>query len=434
MEDLVLEALRNGATRALVDSPPGAGKTYLVESVVQKAIAEDGWSVGVATHTRNQRDDLAVRIRNRFPELPLQVLLASRESAPAPLSAPGIRTVSDIRQLQVGRGVIVSTVARQFYMIEQFAQQTPPYDLVVVDEAYQVQYKDGLPLDVLANRRMMVGDPGQIAPFSELDTEIFETARDHVLWALPIETLEKEPNMARFELHVSRRLPPDTVRIVRPAFYPNLSFEATSVNEERRLSFTAVGFAADRIDRALDAIEAGASMVVIQLPDLGYEMDVDDELCDEAVAVTRRLLTRGARWNAENCILTAADIGYCDSHVDSGTRTRTKLADANLCLYFADTPNVIQGRETLVTVVKHPLSSMQAADGFHLDPGRLCVMLSRHKLACIVLVRGDVGRVLRDYEHDCGQRLAGREDVVWRGYSAHQQVWNSMQQQGRIFA
>lgn len=35
----------------------------------------------------------------------------------------------------------------------------------------------------------------------------------------------------------------------------------------------------------------------------------------------------------------------------------------------------------------HPLAGLSEVDAFHLDPGRLCVMLTRHRHACVVVGR-----------------------------------------------
>jgi len=435
MEGQILQSFMNGEARVLVDSPPGAGKTYLVEQTAAKAVKDSAWRVGVGTHTRNQRDDLAIRFRRRFPAVPLQVALASSEAPPPALVALGVPFINNFNNLNPGPGVVVSTVNRHFYSVDLVPLGASGlYDLIIVDEAYQIQFRNGgLPLDALARLRLMVGDPGQIAPFTELDTEIFESAREHVLWSLPVEMLQRQPNLRRFNIGLSRRLPPDTVRIVQPALYPHLPFTAFSTDHERRIALAAAGGLGDPIDRALDSIAAGASFVIIQIPDAGFELEMDEDLSNLAVEVARRLHHRRASWPHEGRnVDIGRDLFYIDSHVNSVTDAKARFDAASINLK-ADTPNVIQGQENLITIVKHPLSSMQEADAFHLDPGRLCVMLSRHKLACIVLTRGDIGAILDAYEHDCGERLVGREDTTWRGYSAHRYIWNTLQAEGRVF-
>jgi hypothetical protein len=118
-----------------------------------------------------------------------------------------------------------------------------------------------------------------VFPLTELDTEIFESARDHILWALPLEVVQNGSNVQRLSINLSRRLSPDTVHIVQPALYPGLPFNATSTDMERHVRFAAAGVGGDQIERALDLVAAGASIVAIQLPDLGFEVDVDEDMC-----------------------------------------------------------------------------------------------------------------------------------------------------------
>lgn len=60
------------------------------------------------------------------------------------------------------------------------------------------------------------------------------------------------------------------------------------------------------------------------------------------------------------------------------------------------TANKIQGREFDVTLVWHPLSGRRDASEFHLDAGRSCVLLSRHRFGCIVVSRGGISQQLFD--------------------------------------
>jgi hypothetical protein len=59
-----------------------------------------------------------------------------------------------------------------------------------------------------------------------------------------------------------------------------------------------------------------------------------------------------------------------------------------------DTTNRPQGREFDVTLLWHPLSGCQDASAFHLETGRLCVRLSRHRFACIVVARAGIRDLL----------------------------------------
>lgn len=62
-----------------------------------------------------------------------------------------------------------------------------------------------------------------------------------------------------------------------------------------------------------------------------------------------------------------------------------------------DTANRLQGREFDVTVFLHPLSGRPDATAFHLETGRLCVLASRHRHACIVVCRAGVADLLDEH-------------------------------------
>ena len=59
-----------------------------------------------------------------------------------------------------------------------------------------------------------------------------------------------------------------------------------------------------------------------------------------------------------------------------------------------DTANRLQGREYDVTIVLHPLSGRRDATAFHLESGRLCVLTSRHRHACVVVARAGIAELL----------------------------------------
>ena len=73
---------------------------------------------------------------------------------------------------------------------------------------------------------------------------------------------------------------------------------------------------------------------------------------------------------------------------------RKSLAARGLSSVVADTANRLQGREFDVTIVLHPLSGRRDATAFHLESGRLCVLTSRHRHACIVVARAGIPALL----------------------------------------
>ncbi len=50
-----------------------------------------------------------------------------------------------------------------------------------------------------------------------------------------------------------------------------------------------------------------------------------------------------------------------------------------------------------VVFVWHPLAGRRDATAFHLEAGRMCVMLSRHRQACVVVGRAGAIRLLEEF-------------------------------------
>ncbi|RSM36166.1 helicase, partial [Actinoplanes sp. ATCC 53533] len=80
------------------------------------------------------------------------------------------------------------------------------------------------------------------------------------------------------------------------------------------------------------------------------------------------------------------------AHRDQVAALRAALID--LPEVTVDTANRLQGREYDVTVVLHPLSGRRDATAFHLEAGRLCVLTSRHRQACVVVGRTGIRELL----------------------------------------
>jgi hypothetical protein len=128
----------------------------------------------------------------------------------------------------------------------------------------------------------------------------------------------------------------------------------------------------------------------------------DRELAEALVETALRLLTRGTTTYCEQAPggrpLDAARIAIGVSHNDQAEAVRTRLAaDPQLAGVTVDTANRLQGREFDVTLVWHPLSGRVDASAFHLETGRLCVLTSRHRQACVVVCRAGVAELLDEH-------------------------------------
>ncbi len=127
----------------------------------------------------------------------------------------------------------------------------------------------------------------------------------------------------------------------------------------------------------------------------------DPEAVGAVALVVRRLLDRGGAAVSERSDdptpLTADRVAVGTAHRDQAAAVRAALAALGVSDVTVDTANRLQGREYDVTVVLHPLSGRPDATAFHLETGRLCVLASRHRHACIVVCREGVTDLLDDY-------------------------------------
>ena len=82
------------------------------------------------------------------------------------------------------------------------------------------------------------------------------------------------------------------------------------------------------------------------------------------------------------------------AHRDQAQAIRAVLQANGIAGVTADTANRVQGREFDVVIVLHPLSGRRDATTFHLEAGRLCVLTTRHRHACIVVARAGIPELL----------------------------------------
>jgi hypothetical protein len=127
-------------------------------------------------------------------------------------------------------------------------------------------------------------------------------------------------------------------------------------------------------------------------------------------------------------------VGCVDAHVASGAAVRHQRQRRGLSAddVMVDTPEIWQGLEREVIVVKHPLSGRRRLSAFTLEPGRFCVALSRHKVGCVIITRDGVGEALDAHSHNCADRALGSENAEWNGWRAHQRLWSELASRGRL--
>ncbi|MGC3003085.1 AAA family ATPase [Streptomyces sp. G35A] len=390
---ILRDTLRGTARGVVVDSPPGAGKSTLVVRAALE-LAEAGRPLMVVAQTNAQVDDLVLRLAEKNPGLPVGRLHSSdTDPYDKALDAlDNVRTSAKAADL-AGLDVVISTAAKWAHV-----KGVEPWEHAIVDEAYQMRSDALLAVANLFQRALFVGDPGQLDPFSIVGGEQWAGLSYDPSASAVTTLLAHNPGLPQHRLPVSWRLPASAAPLVSDAFYPYTPFRSGTDHDDRRL---ALGVPADGSgpDRVID--EAAASgWGLLELP-ARHTPRTDPEAVRAVALVVRRLLDRGGAAVSERAPdpvpLTASRIAVGTAHRDQAAAVRAALAELGVADVTVDTANRLQGREYDVTVVLHPLSGRPDATAFHLETGRLCVLASRHRHACIVVCRAGVGDLLDDY-------------------------------------
>ncbi|MFF9429072.1 AAA family ATPase [Streptomyces sp. NPDC014746] len=390
---ILADTLHGTARGVVVDSPPGAGKSTLVVRAALE-LAAAGRPLMVVAQTNAQVDDLVLRLAEKEPGLEVGRLHSSD-------SDPYDKALDDLENVRksakagelAGLPVVLSTAAKWGHV-----KNVEPWAHAIVDEAYQMRSDALLAVAGLFERALFVGDPGQLDPFSVVGAEQWAGLTYDPSASAVSTLLAHNPELPQHRLPVSWRLPASAAPLVSDAFYPYTPFRSGTGPGDRRLSF---GVASDGSgpDRVLDeAAESGWGL--LELP-ARHTPRTDPEAVGAIALVVRRLLDRGGAAVSERSEtpvpLTPDRIAVGTAHRDQAAAVRAALAGLGVTGVTVDTANRLQGREYDVTVVLHPLSGRPDATAFHLETGRLCVLASRHRHACVVVCRAGVAELLDEH-------------------------------------
>jgi hypothetical protein len=383
----VLADLASGRRGVVVDSPPGAGKSSLVVRAAAD-LAAAGEPVMVVAQTNGQVDDLVDRLATAVGGLAAGRLSAHDYLPAARVTRhPAVSVAQQVADL-AGCPVVVGTAAKWATV----ADGTWPW--AVIDEAYQMRSDMLLRIAGRFDRALFVGDPGQLDPFSTVEIDRWTGLRWDPMQSAVAVLLRNNPDVPVHRLPVSWRLPDSAAPVVAEAFYPFTGFLAGTGPGQRRLDFTTRAFGASSVDEAVEtAVESGWALY--ELP-ARHAVRTDADAISACAALAERILQRGTVAYSERAPdgqpVTADRIAIGTAHRDQAQAIRSLLSPwAGVTV---DTANRLQGREFDVTIVLHPLSGRRDATAFHLEAGRLCVLTSRHRHACIVVARAGIPELL----------------------------------------
>jgi hypothetical protein len=372
----------------VVDSPPGAGKSTLVVRAA-RALADGGERLMVVAQTNEQVDDLIDRLATDAPEVSIGRLSAATYTPAARVTKHASVLVSGAADDIASRSVVIGTAAKWATV------QEGTWERAIVDEAYQMRSDMLLRVAGRFARGLFVGDPGQLDPFSVVALERWAGLSWDPMQSAVAVLLRHNPDLPVHRLPVSWRLSATAAPVVSSAFYPFAEFTSGTGHADRRLTYGARGFGST-IDRALD-LAAEHGWALFELP-ARHTVRTDREAVAAVADIACRLLERGPVAYSERAtggaLVTADRIAIGAAHRDQVAAIRQALVGTNASTVTVDTANRLQGREYDVTVVLHPLSGRRDASAFHLEAGRLCVLASRHRHACVVVARAGIAELL----------------------------------------
>ncbi|MDQ6669258.1 MAG: AAA family ATPase [Chloroflexota bacterium] len=354
----------------VVASPPGAGKTRLVVHLAEQLNRRAALTVAIATQTRAQVLD----VTNRAAAIGAKVALLGTRDSHRPMDLlPQAGYLKGAANLSRWKGVVVATTARWLWVSERDYVS----DVCLVDEAWQMTFADLGGLAPLSAQVVLVGDPGQIAPVVTGDSRRWRDVLAGPQRAAPEALVAAYPlSVTRLQLSTTWRLGPQTTALIQPAFYADLPF--TSSRPPRHI----------QLDGAI-------------LPELSVRLVTplagpgDSTIAATAATRVRELLSGGlvVDGDGNQQRLQPQEIAVITPHVEQASAVAARLAD--LPGVLIGTANQAQGSEREAVVVIHPLAGYREAPAFAVDPGRLCVALSRHRAHATIVLDTSTETVLR---------------------------------------
>ena len=306
LRDDLSRYLLEGGRLAVVKAPPGSGKTYTLIEVLTR-LAEGGARIAVAAQTNSQVDDVCLRFAVDHPDVAV-ARFASRGAIAPDGFPPSVSWVTNTDRLPHGRGVTVATTAK--WALTDIGL---PYDLLAIDEAWQMGWADLMQCATVSDKFLMIGDPGQIPPVVTIDARRWETSPRAPHNAAPAVVLG-EPAFAsiRFvgSLPACRRLPCESVDFVRP-FY-DFDFDAYVPVGARSVGVAGEHPWAEQLGNGRPQV------LTIPTPAHGPPIEVDPEIADRRGRGRRRISSSSdaIRFGStvSERLLIPADIGVTSSH------------------------------------------------------------------------------------------------------------------------
>lgn len=435
-DDLVAGYLE-GKRVAVVKAPPGSGKTFMLLRVIS-TLVENGWRIAIATQTNTQSDDLCQQAAEHevLKNHPVTRLAAAGSNPPNGFPSD-VAWVEKVTEASEEPGIVIATTAKWATL-----NSVPAFELFAIDEAWQMKWADMMLCSAVSDKYLLIGDPGQIPPVTNIDVARWGTSDRPPSRAVPDVVLEKMPDDSIIgSLPAVRRLPLASVQYVQP-FY-DFEFEAFAEQSDRTFVFSnspregeSVHADSD-VDSVLELLTSFEPVLAtLPTPIDGPPAENDKEIALAVRRLCESLVQKDVRIalgpSETPRLVTQADIGVSATH-----RAQIGLIRKTLGGDFSDiridTPERWQGLQKPFMIAVHPLSGVLEPADFDLHTGRLCVMASRHQIGLILLSRDHVEETVANTVTFATQ-APGQPDEAGRGRSAHAALLGMLRENGRVIS
>lgn len=430
-EDFMSIADEGAVTLAAI---AGAGKSTFVRDTVD-ACTSAGMRVAVAAPTNEQVFSLVASIADSDPLQAVAYVPAQEVELPAWAQRPNVQVVRPAHQAG-NATVVVGTIDKLASARNPRHSAVPKlgtFDALIMDESYQASAGRYYAVADIAPRHLCVGDGGQIHPFTTVEAGM----QWRGLGEDPLQTAvgvlrANHPDTPLHRFPITRRLDGRGARIAR-CFYPfDHAFGAAVADGVRQMALGPMVAPTAR-DRALDqALELAAEhgWAHLELP-ARQVLTCDPETAEAIVDLLVRLRGRNAQLVCERqrmpVPLDFARVAVGVAHNDQKDLMRARLDAVGLTTVVVDTANRLQGLEFDICVCWHPLAGLDEADEFHLEAGRMCVLCTRHRHACIVVGRAGDREVVETLPPSTPAWPGIDADMILNGWDAHRSVFAALE-------
>jgi hypothetical protein len=309
--DAIMADLTRAERGVVVDSPPGAGKSTLVVRAAAE-LAAAGERIMVAGQTNEQVDDLVSRVAAGLPQLPVGRLGARGYALPERVARlQNVQAATNVADL-AACPVVLGTAAKWATVTE-----AAPWPWAIVDEAYQMRSDLLLRMAGQFEKALFVGDPGQLDPFSTVETERWLGLSWDPMSSAVAVLLNHNPQIPVHTLPVSWRLPATAAPVVSQSFYPFTGFTSATTRDERQMAWNTRAFGTSAFDLALETA-AEAVWALYELPHR-HTLRTDAEAIRACAGLAARVLERGACTSSER---SAEPLPVTPSRIAIGTAHR----------------------------------------------------------------------------------------------------------------